>query len=752
MYLDHRAGAGVFTVPEAAVQRHGSLHLDFAATADAELLRASGADGWITLSLTGGRLDGEIHSASEHRRLDAEDAVGLNDGAIHSVTLTVNDSGTHLFVDGYEAFSATTQLWFRDLGIEEFTVDPAEIITVYRVAVLEPGLTPRAAVALAVAAEPFVEFAAAELSTRDVQRCSTLRKGAIRARFRTRGRGQHGVAVTVVGVDGVIRMGIDDGGNLYYRVWLSDELVVEALAEGRWDDGNDHDVVAVVGHGAVDLYADGYQVVHEPGMAFFADLGSISQVLAGMDADGRRLFGEVSEAHIFDAVLSDHQVKRLASVEPLETRALFDTGLLDSASYRIPSLVTLASGVVVAGADQRVSIPNDAPNDINFTIRRSLDGGRTWLDVQTVIEHPGSGLLGASATDSVLVQDRDTGRLFCVLDFFPGGIGQPNAALGRGFDDCGRRILHDEEGMIYLLKDDGEVLTAEGKPTSYRVASDGNVNRGGNIYLADGVDPNQTLLAHPTSYLQIIYSDDDGETWSAPRDITAEVKEEWMSFCGTSPGNGIQLSRGEHAGRILIPLYHNNEHRSAFSCAALYTDDGGQTWHRGASTNDGRNIDGQVVSSRDLIYEPAFSYESVFVEDSQGRVHVWMRNNNAAGRVAHAVSDDGGTSWGQVDFVDAIPEIFSQPNAIAVDVDGHPGIVFANASQLVPYRGRGVLRLSLDDGATWPHNRVFNPKHYVYQCMTQLPNGDIGLLWERERQGLFLSIVPLTWLTSSLQG
>ena len=72
-------------------------------------------------------------------------------------------------------------------------------------------------------------------------------------------------------------------------------------------------------------------------------------------------------------------------------------------------------------------------------------------------------------------------------------------------------------------------------------------------------------------------------------------------------------------------------------------------------------------------------------------------------------------------------------------------LVFANASQLLPYRGRGVLRMSLDDGATWPVARTFNPKHYVYQCMTQLPDGTLGLLWERETQGLYFTRLPREW-------
>ena len=79
----------------------------------------------------------------------------------------------------------------------------------------------------------------------------------------------------------------------------------------------------------------------------------------------------------------------------------------------------------------------------------------------------------------------------------------------------------------------------------------------------------------------------------------------------------------------------------------------------------------------------------------------------------------------------------------------HPRVVFANTSQMRPYRGRGVLRLSEDGGRTWIASRTFNPTHYVYQCMAQLPSGDIALLWEREWQGLFLTTVPLAWLTSS---
>ena len=68
---------------------------------------------------------------------------------------------------------------------------------------------------------------------------------------------------------------------------------------------------------------------------------------------------------------------------------------------------------------------------------------------------------------------------------------------------------------------------------------------------------------------------------------------------------------------------------------------------------------------------------------------------------------------------------------------------------MLPFRGCGVMRLSHDDGATWPHNRVINPRHYVYQCMTILPDGALGLLWEREMQGLYFTRIPLEWIEAA---
>ncbi len=774
----------------AACER-GTILLDVSVRADVTLMELTGSNGRITLSLRGGRLYGEQVLGSdgspeigteeqdgvERRLLDAEDALGLDDGRPHTIALTVNETGTHLYADGYECFSTTLTAFLVQIGLTGVRIDPDGIAAVTRLAAWAEPLSDRAVMAQSLAVTPMVQFAASELSARDARRVGALAAGAIRALFRTRGRGQAGRVIAASGQGGTLHLDIDAGG-LTYRVLPGadspeTEPLVEVRAPGHWDDGAWHDVVVTSARGAVEIHVDGYQVAHAPGSAFLADIAPVARVVVGADLNGKRLFGEVQTAMIYDAALTDAQIKRLAGAVPLPTRALFDTGYHGALSYRIPSLLTLDSGVILAGADQRVSIPNDAPNDINLVMRRSLDGGQTWEEMRTLLSLPGTGALGASLIDSVLVQDHSTGRVICLVDQFPGGIGQPNAVVGTGFDAQGRRVLHNRARELFAVEPDGTVVTAAGEPTDYRVvlsndaatgARAGDVLLGGeaagSIYLAYEQAPEECLFQHRSSHLLMITSDDDGATWSEPTDITAQVKADWMCFLGTGPGNAIQLTGPEHAGRILVPVYYSHEAGGTgfLSCAAIYSDDGGASWTLGSSPNDGREILGDIVSSRDLADERASLYESVLVEGADGAVHVWARNQHPAGRVAHAVSHDGGVTWGEVDYHDQLTEIFSQPNAIAVtgasDIAGAAepssrSIVFANASQMLPFRGCGVMRLSHDDGVTWPHNRVINPRHYVYQCMAQLPSGDIALLWEREWQGLFLTTVPLTWLVSS---
>lgn len=608
-----------------------TILLDFRARADTVLVDAPS----LTLALR----HGALLLTAPGVELDMEDTAPLADGTWHSLAVITGDNGTRIFVDGYQCFSATADV--SPGGAVE--AGPA----VRGLEVVEGELGEREILARAVTPVPLIEFAAAELDPYDVAEVAELTTGTIFLRFRVRGPGQHGTVLAASG-DGEERLAVTiDAAGLHYRVLTRRGVWREFSLPGRFDDGEWIDLGITVGTGAVDLFHSGYLNAHLPGRAFFADTAGLDRIVVG------RLWGEVRDAAIYPAPLNGAQLKRFSGVAPIHTRCLFDVGYEGAVSYRIPSLLTTTSGVVLAGADQRVTIPDDAPNDINLVLRRSLDGGATWEPMTTLVSSP-----GAAATDSALVQDRTTGRVLALYDHFPVGIGQPNAEPG---------------------------------------------------------------LTGDTSHVRILHSDDDGATWSRPRDLNPQLKTGSMVFLGVSPGNGIQL----RDGRLLVPVYYNTvADRDHFSSAVAYSDDGGDTWTLGGSPTGG-------VST----------YESTVVERADGSLLLLMRNQAEEGCVAASTSTDRGETFGDIHFLADVPEIFSQPNAIRF----HDRLVFANASQLLPYRGRGVLRMSLDDGATWPVARTFNPKHYVYQCMTQLPDGTLGLLWERETQGLYFTRLPREW-------
>ena len=614
-----------------------SWTLQFRARIDGALIELHSTDdtGWrLFIRSSALFLEGSTNAMSF--ALDMEDTASVTDGTWHSLAITATGAGSKIFLDGYQCFSTCADLSPAGSGPEAtLELTPGAGIDIRSFSTHDSVLSPGEILALSPAPTPLIEFAAAHLSDYDVAELSELTAGTIFARYRVRGPGQHGT-ILAAGGGGTeqLNLSVTEEG-IEYKVLGRRGEWRTFTAHGHWDQGHWHDVVVRVGHGAVQIYVDGYLEAHLPGQAFFGAVDSLDEVVIGQDTSGSRLFGEVRNAALYSSVLNDSQIKKLSSVAPVDTQCLFDAGFHDSISYRIPSLITLDSGVIVAGADQRETIANDSPNSINFTVRRSFDGGHTWGDLQTVLTYPGHGAKGASVIDSCVVQDRRNGRLVILIDHFPGGIGQPNAEAGLGVDEKGRYILHDATGATYTWNEDGSVTDADGNATPFTISErgdvtvteDGQESLGGNVFLADGVDPHQTLLTARTCFLQMIYSDDDGETWSGPFNLNQDVKEEWMSFCGTSPGTGVQL----RSGRLVIPIYYNGDHKRHFSASVVYSDDGGATWKRGKSPNDGRIFEGREIDSRTLDTEAAATHEATLIERADGSLLMLMRNQHPSG-------------------------------------------------------------------------------------------------------------------------
>ncbi|MEU3713268.1 exo-alpha-sialidase [Streptomyces catenulae] len=143
-----------------------------------------------------------------------------------------------------------------------------------------------------------------------------------------------------------------------------------------------------------------------------------------------------------------------------------------------------------------------------------------------------------------------------------------------------------------------------------------------------------------TPHLQ--YSDDDGATWSAPRDLTRALRPAgWNSWYATGPVHGIQLTRGRHAGRLVLGVNaesYANGRVTANHAALVHSDDGGTTWRVGA-------VDTWPVAPDGTFRQKPS--EMTLLERADGSVYVNAREQDGTdlGNRTAAVSDDGGASF-----------------------------------------------------------------------------------------------------------
>lgn len=85
------------------------------------------------------------------------------------------------------------------------------------------------------------------------------------------------------------------------------------------------------------------------------------------------------------------------------------------ACYRIPALTMAPNGDLLAVADQRIPSCADLNHntDINLVLRRSPDGGKTWMPIETLVDYP----LGQSASDASFVVDTALGTIWLFFNY-----------------------------------------------------------------------------------------------------------------------------------------------------------------------------------------------------------------------------------------------------------------------------------------------------------------------------------------------
>ena len=533
-------------------------------------------------------------------------------------------------------------------------------------------------------------------------------------------------------------------------------------------------------NGQVRVYVNGVLSRTSPQSGrFIQDMPDVNRMQIGtLKRKGKNHWGanlKVRNLTVYDRALSPEEVKKRSQLfergelekklpegaEVTDKLDVFEGGENRKpnkdgiASYRIPALLKTDKGTLIAGADERRLHHSDW-GDIGMVVRRSDDKGKTWGD-RIVISNPRDNENARRAhagspvnIDMALVQDPKTKRIFSIFDMFvegeavrdlPGKAPQAYEQIG---DKVYQVLYKKGEAGRYTIRENGEVFDPENRKTEYRVVVDpkkpvysdkGDLYKGeeliGNVYF-DYSDKNIFRVSN-TNYLWMSYSDDDGKTWSAPKDITYGIRKDWMHFLGTGPGTGIALHSGPHKGRLVIPAYTTNNVSylsGSQSSRVIYSDDHGETWHAGEAVNDNRPVGNQTIHSSTMNNPGAQNTESTVVQLNNGDLKLFMRG--LTGDLQVATSKDGGATWEKdVKRYSDVKDVYVQMSAIHTVQDGKEYIILSNAGGPGRYNGLVHLaRVEVNGDLTWiKHNPIQSGK-FAYNSLQDLGNGEFGLLYE----------------------
>lgn len=368
---------------------------------------------------------------------------------------------------------------------------------------------------------------------------------------------------------------------------------------------------------------------------------------------------------------------------------LFQSGQGGYPRYRIPALIRTAQGSLLAVCEARTRTDSDWSHT-DLLYRRSTDGGKTWSIASRIVPTP------------------------------PNLTRNP-VALAHRQGTADERTLHNP------------VLISA---------------RDGTIHLIFGAEYNRVFHSRSTN---------DGASFGPAQELTAACdtlrpRYDWK-VVAPGPGHGLELSAGRPgktnplAGRLVVPIWlspgtHGSGHHPS-GIATLISDDRGITWKAGDL----------IARDPDPIPDPS---EATLAELANGRVLLNVRNESRELRRAIAISPDGATGWTPLELSEALFDPTCAASLVRVPGNPREGaatLAFTNPdnrSGLPPGEPgsrdrRGLtVRLSADDGQTWPVHRVLDPGPSGYSDLAAGPDGSLWCLYENSPDS------PLSYATLTL--
>lgn len=225
---------------------------------------------------------------------------------------------------------------------------------------------------------------------------------------------------------------------------------------------------------------------------------------------------------------------------------------------------------------------------------------------------------------------------------------------------------------------------------------------------------------YPNASQHVAYSDDDGSTWSKPKDVTQTLRKQMKpgdKIFIPGPGAGIVMTRGKYAGRLVIPM--------GFEPHVVYSDDHGETWKMGGR---GGNAMGEArcveLTDGSLLFN--------------GRTGTKKR---ALSIVAEGGTKDSTETW----HADDLPDPSCQGAVLrhSWPGDGKPGLILYSGPGVNSARARGTLFGSYDEGKTWPWKLEYYQGGSGYSDACVLPDGRVAILFEKDgKSHLGFTVLP----------
>jgi sialidase-1 len=219
---------------------------------------------------------------------------------------------------------------------------------------------------------------------------------------------------------------------------------------------------------------------------------------------------------------------------PQEPVPVFVSGDAGHKSYRIPAIIKLPNGDLLAFAEGRVHGAGDF-GDINIVLKRSSNNGKTWSHLQTIVNY----------------------------DSLQAGNPAPVVDLSDPAYPDGRILLFYNTGNNH----EGEVRKGNGlREVWYTTSADGGSTWTEPINITTQVHkPNQPKINSAYNF-----------------------KEDWRSYANT-PGHAMQFTEGEYRGRIFVAANHSSgepqQESRDYQAHGFYTDDHGKTFQLSESVN-----------------------------------------------------------------------------------------------------------------------------------------------------------------------